>query len=469
MTARSHYDWHLVGHGSDPVPVDHWDIDRIADAMRERATTASSIRSTLSKLSQLDGWAGEAAEEFGEKSGKVLADLGKVVDRYEDVASALDWWAHEVDAARSSTARAVLDAEDAQRRIESNDVDVASGPDPSQALLDQQSQADTRKAQAVDDLADAQQAMRTAMSELDSAAETAKGKIDDAADHWDDGAWGNVKGFLRKGADFVEFLCAALEVIAAILGAIILVLVLTIGAPFALLVAALVVSLAILAGHLFLMMLDEGDVGWGDIGIDLLNVALSMTGLKLLGPAVTNGLRSLQAGVPAIAARAGSASRMAAISRLASGQTRLYENALRFANPTGRLAQWARGIRTQADIAEVVESTRILAMVNRQPGALARLIRGDRELAELHLLVQNLRTAGSGLGPLELGQLRYLQHLVNAGTAVNATAAGVMVGNDMPNVPDNVQTVIDYLQDHPIEISPLSPGAGTGFDVRPVP
>lgn len=468
MSARTWYDWHLVGHGSDPVPVDQWDVDDIADDMRERATKAASIRSTLSKLADLDGWRGETAEEFGDKAGKVLDDLEKVVDRYEDVASALDWWASAVGTARTRTQQAVLDAEDAQRRIDSNDIDVASGPDPSQALLDQQSQADTRKSQAQGDLADAQQAMRTAMDALDDAAETAKGKIDDAADNWDDGAWGNVKGVLRKGADFVEFLCAALEVIAAILGAIILVLVLTIGAPFALLVIALAVSLTILAGHLFLMMVDEGDVTWGDIGIDLLNVALSMTGLKLLGPAVTNGLRGLQAAVPAIASRAGSASRMAAISRLASGQTRLYENALRFANPTGRLGQWAQGIRRQADIADVVESTRIRHMLALKPDFLSRVLRGDRELAELNHLVQNLRTA-SGLGPLELGQLRYLQQLVHAGTAVNATSAGIMIGKDLPDVPDNIQTVIDYLQDHPIDVSPLSPGAGTGFDVRPVP
>jgi uncharacterized protein YukE len=464
VTARTYYEWQLVGYGSDPVPVDQWDVDDIADDMRERATKASSVRDTLSKLSDLEGWTGKAAEEFAGKAGDVLEDLGKVVDRYEDVAAAIDWWAGAVGTARTRTAQAVQDAEDAQKRIESNDIDVASGADPSQALLDQQSQADGRKAIAQGDLSDAQTAMRNAMEALDDAAETAKGKIDDAADNWDDGAWGNVKGVLRKGADFVEFMCAALEIIAAILGVIILVLVLTIGAPFALLIAALVVSLAILAGHLFLMMVDEGDVTWGDIGIDMLNVALSMTGLKLLGPAVTNGLRGLQAAVPAIATRAGSASRMAAVSRLANGQTRLYENALRFANPAGRLGQWAQNIRRQADIADVVENTRVLAMINRQPGALSTMLRGDRELAQLHTLVQNLRTAGSGLGPLELGQLRYLQQLVHAGTAVNATSAAIMIGKDLPDVPDNVQTVIDYLKDHPVEV-----GFGAGTGVRPVP
>jgi uncharacterized protein YukE len=465
VSARTWYDWHLVGHGSDPVPVDQWDVDDIADDMRERATKAASIRSTLSKLADLDGWRGETAEEFGDKAGKVLDDLEKVIDRYEDVASALDWWASAVGTARTRTQQAVLDAEDAQRRVESNDIDVASGPDPSQALLDQQSQADTRKSQAQGDLADAQQAMRTAMDALDDAAETAKGKIDDAADNWDDGAWGNVKGVLRKGADFVEFLCAALEVIAAILGAIILVLVLTIGAPFALLVVALALAVAILVGHAFLMMLDEGDVGWDTIGIDVLNVALSMTGLKLLGPAVSGGLRSLQAAVPGIAARAGSASRMAAISRLASGQTRLYENALRFANPAGRLGQWAQGIRRTADIADVTETQRVLALLNRQPGTLSTLMRQDRELAQLNHLVRSMQSLGHHLDPIQVGQLRHLNQLVQAGTLANVTSSGILTVKDLPDVPENLQTMVDYIRDHPIE--PVSTGAGTGL--RPVP
>ncbi len=465
MTARSYLEWHLVGYGSDPVPVDQWDVDDVADELRERASKASSIRDTLSALSSLEGWSGQAAEEFAGKADDVLEDLGKVVDRYQDVAAALDWWAGAVGTARTRTAQAVQDAEDAHQRVESNDIDVASGTDPSQALLDQQSQADGRKAAAEGDLADARTAMRQAMEALDDAAETAKSKIDDAADHWDDGAWGNVKGVLRKGADVVEFLCAALEIIGAILGAVILVLVLTIGAPFALLVAALVLAVAVLAGHAFLMMLDEGDVGWDTIGLDLLNVALSFTGLKLLGPAVTGGLRGLQGAVPAIAARAGGASRTAAVSRLASGQTRLYENALRFANPTGALGQWARGIRSQADIADVVASQRVLAMVNRQPGTLSLLIRQDRELAQLHLLVRDLRSAGHVLSPLELGQLRYLEQLVTAGTIANGFSAGIMVADDLPGLPDNVQTVVDGLRNHPIDLPDLPPVIG----VRPVP
>lgn len=468
MSARTWYDWHLVGYGSDPVPVDQWDVDDIADDMRERATKAASIRSTLSKLADLDGWRGETAEEFGDKAGKVLDDLEKVIDRYEDVASALDWWASAVGTGRTRTQQAVLDAEDAQRRIDSNDIDVASGPDPSQALLDQQSQADTRKSQAQGDLADAQQAMRTAMDALDDAAETAKGKIDDAADNWDDGAWGNVKGVLRNAADVVEFLCKALEVIGAILGAVILVLALTIGAPIALLIAAVVVAVALLAGHLFLMMLDEGDIGWDTIGLDLVNVALSMTGLKLAGP-ISRALGGLKGAVPGIALRAGSAARTAAISRLASGQTRLYENALRFASPGGRLAQWAQGVRRGADIADVVETQRVLAMVNRRPGALSVLLHQDRELAQMRHLINDLRSVGHVLDPLDLGAIRVADQLVKAGIVVNTGSLAALV-KDGSGVPDNVRDMAETINGLDIDVSGMfGPISGPVVGMHPVP
>jgi hypothetical protein len=445
-SARNHYEWHLVGHGSDPVPPSRHDIDVIANDLRHRGEKIASIADTLRRLSKLDGWRGEAAEKFSDKAADVLDDLGKVTDRYAAVAGAMSSWAGAVDTARQSTLTAVLAAEDADARRRAAQGEKTTYDDPTPEQAAEQSAVADRLLRANDDLDDARQALGKALADLDDAASTAKGAIDKAADIWDDGTWGDFKGFLRKGAELVEVLCKALEVIGAILGAVILVLAIVASAPFALVVAALVAGVLLLAGHLFLMYVDEGDVTWSTIALDVLNVALGAVGLK----GVTSALSGLKGMVPALATRLGQQTRLATELRLSSGQLNLYRNALRFANPGGRLAGWAESIRRTADIAEVTQRVNVQALADLKPSSLAAMLHQDREVAELAALVKGLKNLP--LNGQLAGDVRMAEQLMRV-KDVTATASTALWLKDLPGVPDNVKDIYDYARHHPIHVS----------------
>ncbi|GAA1239792.1 WXG100 family type VII secretion target [Oryzihumus leptocrescens] len=451
MSSRRSAEWHLVGHGSDPVPASEWEVRTVVSDMRQRAQDASTAEETLRRLSHLDGWRGEAATTFASKAGDVLDDLGKVVDRYEKVASALADWADDVSVARSRTWSAVQDAEQADREVRAHTRDIAHGPHPTPEQIADQQAADAQRDAAQERLDRARSDMANAMSALDSAADRAKSRIDAAADVWDDGFWGNVKGWIRDRAEVIEILCKALEVIGTILGAVILILVLTIGAPFVLLVGAFVVAALVLAGHLLLKTADEGDVTWTTIGLDVLNVALSVTGLKAF-TAVPKALESLRALVPSIATRLGTLSRSAALARLSEGNLTQLENALRIANPRNGLAQWAARIKEGGDLAYDGASRPVLAALDLQPGRLSVLLHQDKEIARLHQLVRAMK--GFDLERDELIQVMDAQRKMWLYLG-NTTATDVVNAYSAPSIPGKVEDVTRYLEEnHPWSLRP---------------
>ncbi|MCW2616599.1 MAG: hypothetical protein JWN08_3593 [Frankiales bacterium] len=88
MSARA-AEWHLLGHGSDPVPHSTTAVDRLADTYEQTAVAIRESTDRLRRLAELDGWTGDAAEAFAEAADDLHGDLGDAERRYEDAGVAL--------------------------------------------------------------------------------------------------------------------------------------------------------------------------------------------------------------------------------------------------------------------------------------------------------------------------------------------------------------------------------------------
>lgn len=389
---RRHGEWNLVGYDADPLEASEYDIKVIADRMRERSDEAGEIKAILTAVADLDGWRGKTAEVFADKADGVTGDLGKVVERYEAVAAALDRWKGNVETARDDTWTALKKAEAAQETVEANQPFDGDGDAPAG-----QDTTDDNREDAEDDIAAARSDMRDAMEALDRAASARKEDIEDAADIWDDGFWGNVKGAIRDAADVIYVLVEALKIIALIVGLVILVLVFTIGAPFALIVVAVALSVAILAGTLMLYLSDTGHYSGADVAWALVDVGLSLVG----GKAASAALRGMNRALPQIASRLNQSTRAAALNRLIGNSRTQFTNALNIADPSNNLARWTARLTGAAATEGQTAADDLTRLITTAPETLPATLReslrnGGRELAGLNQQLAALRAAASG-------------------------------------------------------------------------
>lgn len=431
MSARTWLRWDLVDCNSDPVPASSWDVKVVADEMQSRADDAQDMHDKLRALADLDGWRGEAAEEFADKADDVLGDLEKVEDRYSKVAKALSTWKGEVDKARTATQDAVTKAETADEVMRNNAAYTGVGPP-----TPEQKSADDKHDDAARDLRQAKKDLQDALDDLDSAAGRAEDAIDEAADVWDDGWWGNFKGWVRRHAEVISIVCKVLEVVAAIAAVVILVCALVASAPFALLVGAAIVGGLLLLGHTALVVSDTGKASWVDVGFDILNLATLGLGGGLASMA-SKGLGRL---VATVAPRVGSATRLAALERLAGGSMTQLSNALKIRNPANNLARWANGIVRTATSEGDDAAAAIRNLTNITPSRLSTLLHQDRELASMMTAVSRLRgVVTTGDEAAALARIRNLGlGSLGAGTVGNIVALGKDVPGAIGHIADLV-------------------------------
>jgi uncharacterized protein YukE len=433
-------EWELLYLDGDPVPASYSEVHAVAYEMRQRSRDVAEVADTLRRLSHLDGWRGEAATTFAEKASDVLEDLGKVEERYAKVAGALDTWAHEVETARARTGTALAAASEAHREVRAHTVTVTHSPEPTPAQVTEQQSHDRMREAAEERLAQARADLRNAMSDLDEAAGRAERGINDAADVWDDGWTGNFKGWVRKHAELIEIICKALEIIGTIIGAIVLVLVLTIGAPFALLIAAFAVSVLLFAGHAMLFAADTGkasasDLVWDSVGILLSGVSFGA------GKYATKGLQQL---VPGMATRLGGAARVSALERLVGKNATQFRNSLRIQNPSNNLLRWARGLEETARVEGAGVRQAVLDLQELQPSRLSTLLHQDRELAKMNAVVRQLKNLGPT--PTEVEDLVRIQREI--WTALGATTGGTAIYfKDLPKYPQNAIDIGNYVEE----------------------
>ncbi|MGI9155904.1 MAG: putative T7SS-secreted protein [Marmoricola sp.] len=432
MTKR-YGSWELLDHDDDPVPASESEVQSVANDMKARARAASDIHDTLQKLADLDGWKGKAAEAFGDKASEVLEDLGKVEDRYTKVAQALSAWAGDVGTARSKSWRALQDAEQADSSMRSHpDQSGGSGP-----MTPEQQKTQDKHDEAKDAVDAAKSALGGALSDLDDAADKAKGHIDDAADVWDDGMWGNFKGWVRDHAELIDILCKALAVIGAILGAILLVAVIFFTAPVWLVVAAIGGAVLLLAGHAMLVTADTGKATWGDVAWDIAGLALTCVG----GRSAASALKGLTKAVPAMATRIGTTTRGAALTRLIGGNTTQFNNALKIVNPRNGLRQWTTGLVTAAHNEGENAAAGVRSLMHLKPSVLKSVAVQNRGLAKIHSVLGELEK----LGP-SLNETRSLNRIHNTlRIAITSNMLGTAnYAKGVPKIPDTVGDIRDF-------------------------
>lgn len=427
---RRYGEWELLDLDGDPVPAGRGTVSGIADTMRGRADEASEMHGLLKKLSDLDGWRGEAAETFADKADDVLGDLGKVEDRYLKVAEALDGWAVDVGTARTAT-KAALDAAVAAADTLKKHPDHPDVGD----LTPEQSDDVTKHGEAKDALDAAKGKLQDAMDALDDAATRAKDAIEDAADIWDDGVWGNVKGWVRRHADLIDLICNILEMVTLVLGAALLLLVLTVGAPFLLVAIAIGASVLLVVARTSLVVADTGKATWADVGWDVVGLAATLVGLKTASTAL-KGLKGL---APAMSARIGSSTKASALTRLIGKNGPQFKNALNITNPRNGLAKWAAGIRTSAAAEGRAASQAVDDLVKLDPRKVQILLHQDKSLAQMRASLNALRPLADG------AEVKALADIVNRlNIATGSAAIGtVTLGKSAFDSPGTISDIIN--------------------------
>jgi uncharacterized protein YukE len=177
--------WELVGLDTDPVPASEHDVDQVAHDYTRRGQSLSHTRESLQRLSSVDDWTGGAARTFADDARQTLSDVGRAEEECRRVATVLGEYAGAVAEARTATARAVADAEEAEtRRLQAETAlqepsplltPSIGGPGPAP---DVDHLADRLKLEAAEqDLADARAAVTTAVADLAVSAQSAATRI----------------------------------------------------------------------------------------------------------------------------------------------------------------------------------------------------------------------------------------------------------------------------------------------------
>ena len=388
MTRRSGQ-WQLVGHGSDPVPADEWDVRGVARDYGRRGDELEDAQGVLDRLSRLDGWTGDAAESFATKSQEVTADLGKAARKYHDAARALESYAGAVSTARTRTWTSLQKAESADATVRANprssSFPLLGGTDPftfgvTPEEADQQRQQNKRHDAAVAELSDAREEVRLAMEALESAARNAADRIRDASDLFKDSHWDNFKGFVRRHADILAKIASVLEVVAMVVGAIAIVVALIATAPAwlvaGLFIASMALGVAMLGIHSALWSAGTGKAGAADVALDIVNLATLGMGAKLA---------SLGRAAYGAATSAATRNAVAASQRGLASNTR---NALRISNPANPLRRWAT---RQADDAAAVARSTITQLETLAVPVRNRVAALDYNAAKMVLQIRELR------------------------------------------------------------------------------
>lgn len=397
MSARAG-EWHLLGHGRDPVPGEPAHADRLAQGYRATADDIERLAGRLRRLGELDGWTGKAAEKFAEAADDVAADLGAAERRYRELADAVRGWVAPLSRARDESAGALREAEtaaDDQRRYRHDPYAGVADPTPDQLTAQQRwesagDDADERRAKA-------QKRLDDALQDLDRAAEDVAGRIADAAEHGRDRIWDNVGGWVRDHAELLEKVATWAGRIALGLAIITVAVLLIVTAPAALLMGALFWGAVVAGGvqmvtHSVMKASDAGDVSWLDIGMDLVGLVTAGVGRILThGLGGLGGLVGVRQGTAALTGRVGQyadgAARTAqqALERGAASYTRA-GNATRIGDPANPLRRW--GQQSLDDAGDRVAAAGQQAAADVQAGVVTQVSR----LAQLRALDVELAT-----------------------------------------------------------------------------
>jgi uncharacterized protein YukE len=253
-------EWHLLCHDRDPVPGDPDHVDRLARGYEEAADDVERLAGRLRRLSDLDGWTGDAAEKFAESADDLADDLGKAERRYRDLAAAVRDWVAPLRRARDESAGALREAEAADDEMRRHSTDPYAGiaePTPAEIAAHQRWQQ--ARADAAARKRQAQGRLDGALRDLDTAAGRVAERIRSAAEHGADSWWDNAKGSVRSVAGILKAVVDILGYVAMVLAAITLVVVLVASAPVWLIAAGVGIGLVMAGLHTALVVSESGE------------------------------------------------------------------------------------------------------------------------------------------------------------------------------------------------------------------
>lgn len=351
--------WELLQRDSDPVPTSADDVRAAARRFERRADDLHTAHSTLTSLSKLDGWRGEAAETFAEKADDALGDIKKAADKYAEAGRAVRSFASHIQTARDRSQAALDAAVEADAARTSNSADPLDGVDePTEAQKDEARAEAGRHDDAVVAAAKARRDLEDALADLSTAAGHAADKIGDASDTFGDSWWDDVKGAIRDIADVLVKICEVLEWIAVGLAVVALAIAIFATGPIwaavatVVFVVGLVAAAGLLISRSLLVLSESGKASWSDVVWDGVGLLASAVG----GKAAINATRA----VPDLVAGAADAGRAAAPGVARSGLVQNAKNALNIADDANPLKAWAvrewdtgtNALRSAVDAAE---------------------------------------------------------------------------------------------------------------------
>jgi RHS repeat-associated protein len=295
--------WELLDKPSDPVVADLPEMNSRLAYFRSLAETMRTEGQRLSQISSGESLKGQYADKLRSSSGTVAKDLDQVVGRYEAVVQALTTYQPALETALLGSSQALDDAIDANAAVQAADAMPTATAPPGQKLTAQQEQANTDKTTATSAAADrlnaAKQKLAGVLSAIDQAGQAAAATIRKGFnDGLTDSLWDRIKAFFKK---FLQILIKILTYVAMALAVIALVIP---GVGEALLAATVAIAAVTLVAEVGLKALGGGS--WADIGMAIAGL-LTLGAAKVLGPAISAGVKSLSSGAKAVGDAGGGA------------------------------------------------------------------------------------------------------------------------------------------------------------------
>ncbi|MEV2193739.1 putative T7SS-secreted protein [Streptomyces phaeochromogenes] len=309
-------DWNPLRE-SDPVPGDPEGIRDQVKHMKKIAEYLRTQAAALTAMADADNLKGKYAEKLGEESRGLGRKLDQAGDRYREVKGHLSNWADELEDFQRKADKALGDAQDAQRVIDTHaaQADDASGSGDKKGKDGGGDCAgeDPALKRAKEDLENARSRLNTAAGDYEERADHFAGKIrssidDDMKDSW----WNDVKGWIAD-ADWLGDLADWMSWAATIVG---------FAAMFFPFLGPLALALTIGVALIHFAQAATGNGSWFDVIMDIGALKLARNGIKAAKAVkvLQSSSRKIASGMADDAAKSGAAqTRKGAMDNAAKG------------------------------------------------------------------------------------------------------------------------------------------------------
>jgi hypothetical protein len=312
-------DWHPLRE-SDPVPGDPEGIRGQVKHMKKIAEYLRTQAAALTAMADADNLKGQYAEKLGEESRGLGRKLDEAEDRYREVKGHLSNWADELEELQKKADKALGDAKEAQRVIDSHAAKPDDKPKTDKEKdkkkeSDGSPEEDPALTQAKDDLEDARKRLNTAEGDYTERSNHFAGKIrssidDDMKDSW----WTDFKAsvadaeWLKKWTERLSWFATGFGVVAMFIPVVGWI--------------ALGLTIAVALSHITLAATGNGS--WFDVVMDIGALKMARNGLKAAKAIKTlqQSSRKAAAGLADDGAKAGAAAANAGARKTAARAAR---------------------------------------------------------------------------------------------------------------------------------------------------